>query len=111
MAIQKRDLGIRRYCKWTGRFKDSPINLTGYGAKMQIRSIKDNAVLADLSTENGKIVISPSEGTITMTLLSAETALITEHKGKYDFLLVDSEGENIPFMEGEVTISQGVTIP
>lgn len=112
MAIQKHNITIRKYCKWTARLSNSSLDLTNYGAKMQIRSVKDNSLISELSTElgNGKIVISVAEGTITMTISSSETATFTEQNGRFDFLLKDSEGEYIPIFEGDVTIEEGVTV-
>ena len=112
MSIPKYNIEIRKYCKWTLVLSEISLTLTDYGAIMQIRS-KDNTEIIELSTadDNGRIVIDVVNSTITLTILSAETALFEYREGRYDLLLIDPDGEYIPFLEGAVNIIEGVTIP
>ena len=90
----------------------SPINLTGYTAKMQVRGkIKDTDPIVDLSTENGGITIVMGEDTTTMTVYipASVTTGILVSKGVYDLELTDTLGDIYRLMEGSVTISKEVT--
>ena len=54
---------------------NAPVNLTGYTASMQVRQFVDSTtLLTEANTSNGKIVITPATGTITITLPASETA-------------------------------------
>ena len=58
---------------------------------MQVRSTVDAAdVLLTLTTENARIALGGSAGTITMTISAADTAAITWSKGVYDLELVNA---------------------
>lgn len=51
--------------------------LTGYTARMQIRTAAGGTMLEELTTENGGISISGAAGQITLTLTDTETAAIS----------------------------------
>lgn len=85
-------------------------DLTGYSARMQIRSRVDGQIIADLTTDNGKIAINGAAGKVTLTLTAVETAAIVTG-GVYDLELLPA-GENadaIRILEGVVTLSKEVT--
>lgn len=94
-------------------WKDStgtPINLTGYSARMQVRqSVVSPDVLLELSTTNGKISISPITGTITLIFSEATTAAITWKRGKYDLEVVALNGAVTRLIQGEISVSQEIT--
>lgn len=84
------------------------VNLTGYTARMQIRNRIGGDTIASLTTENGKISLGGSAGTITLTIAAADTAAITEG-GVYDLELVSGGGIVTRLLEGSVTLSKEVT--
>lgn len=94
-------------------WKDSsgtPINLTGYTAKMQVRqSVSSPDVLLELSTTNGKIQITPATGTVTLVFDATTTAAITWKRGKYDLELTSTGGTVTRLLEGQIAVSQEVT--
>jgi len=108
MALPVYNITLRRNAKWILVVSEISFDLSDYSGKMQIRSIKDSSVLAELSTLNNKIVIDNTVKTITLTLTTTEIKAITQNKGKYDFILI-KQGEGTPLFEGEVTIISGVT--
>lgn len=62
----------------------TPFDLNGYSARMQIRrDVNAVTTLLDLTTENGRIALGGTEGTIALTLTPAETATLTDD-GVYD---------------------------
>lgn len=85
-----------------------PINLTGYGARMQIRDAT-GALIADLSTQNSKIVLGGASGTIELVISAAETTLMTFTTALYDLKLIAPSGDEIRLLQGKVTLSVGQT--
>jgi hypothetical protein len=66
-----------------------PIDLTGYSAKMQIRSSPTSTeVIVDLTTENGGIIIDEENGLVTAYIDSDATAALDAlANGAYDFFI------------------------
>lgn len=92
----------------------TPINLTGYTARMQIRADHTaDAVLIGLNTENGRIALNtPSTGGIELKITAADAEDITWTSGVYDLELVHMVGQeevvqNILY--GNVTVRRNVT--
>lgn len=108
MTVPKYDINLRTNAKWTLVISNISFSLADYTGKMQIYSTKNDLVLFELSTDNGKIVIDDTNKTITLTLTTAEIALTTEKKGIYDLVLIKSS-EGTVILEGGVTITSGVT--
>ena len=82
-----------------------PVDLTGYTARMQIRSspLSPNVIL-ELTTENGRIVVDGLLGKVTLILDNVTTAGLTFKKAVYDIELIDPAGKIPPFIQGNVTL-------
>lgn len=86
------------------------INLTGYTARMQVRASHSSAdVLLSLTTENSRITLGGVAGTITLSLLAADTAALTWEWGVYDLELISGGGLVYPLLEGRVRVDREVT--
>jgi hypothetical protein len=85
-----------------------PMDLTGYAAHMQIRDTA-GAVICDLSTENGKIVLGGLAGTIDLTIPLSETSLFTFTTAAYDLKLTEPDLTQDRVVQGVVSLSPGVT--
>jgi hypothetical protein len=87
----------------------TPIDLTGYTARMQIRSNKaSNTALADLTTTNGKLAIDGPNGKVTITIPATDTEGYAFTTGVYDLELVN--GSIVTrFIQGKVTVDPEVT--
>lgn len=86
------------------------VDLTGYTARMQIRSsVRNPDVLVALTTENSGITLGGTAGTIDLLLTSTQTGAITARAGVYDLELIDSTGVVTRLLQGEVEISPEVT--
>lgn len=85
-----------------------PINLTGMTARMQLRrQFASDVALLSLTTENGRITITPLEGKITLSISATDTALLTG-SGVYDLELVN--GPTVSrLLEGSFNICNEVT--
>lgn len=88
----------------------APVDLTGCKGRMQIRAkVQDDAVLAELTTENGGVEIIPLDGEITLSIDAVTSAALGFRTGVYDFEIEYSTGVVERLFEGKVTLSPEVT--
>jgi len=88
---------------------NTPVPLSGYTARMQIRSsLTSTAVIQELTTANSGIAIDTTYSTITLLLTAAQTAALTFTTAVYSLELV-SGVEVIPFCTGTLTLVQEIT--
>lgn len=87
----------------------TPIDLTGYTARMHIREdIDDATYIRESTTANGEIVLGGIAGTITFAISAEATAALTFDTGVYDLELVN--GNDVTrLLRGDVTLSKEVT--
>lgn len=94
-------------------WKDSggtPINLTGYTARMQVRrKYSDPVILLNFTTENGAIVLGGALGTIVVTGLATLTDDLPAKPCVYDLELISASGFVTRLIEGAATITPEVT--
>lgn len=85
------------------------VNLTGYTADMQVRDVNNNLIV-ELSTANGKAVITPATGTVTLTLTAAQTAPGLLPAGSYTYALnlTDSSSNVYQILQGAFVVSASV---
>ena len=88
----------------------TPIDLTGYTARMQIRATVDSStVIHELSTANGELTLGGTAGTITFGIPAATTAGFTFDEAVYDLELTDASGVVTRLLKGNVYLSPEVT--
>jgi hypothetical protein len=93
-------------------YKDNgvAVNLTGYTARMQVRSTLESATtVVELTTANGRIALGGAAGTISLTISATDTAGLTAGRGVYDLELVSGSGIVTRLLQGVCTISRNVT--
>lgn len=83
-------------------------DLTGCALKMQIKNAT-GAVILELSTDNGGIVLTPASGLFSLVFTHAQTAAIAVDSGVYDVQLTDSAGEITTLFGGDVMFMGEVT--
>lgn len=89
---------------------NSPIDLSGYTARMQIRAkLEDTTTLLELTTANNRIALDNTNKTITLTVSATDTALITWTSGVYSLELVSAGGVVSTLISGNVTVKKEVT--
>ena len=87
-----------------------PVNLSGFTARMQVRSDVDSeTVLLELTTENGGILIDSANSTIKLYLSAFSTAAITWEKGIYSLELTSSSGVVTELLEGNITMLKEIS--
>ncbi len=93
-------------------WKDStgtPVNLTGWTARMQIRpSVKSATIYLELTTENTYITLGGTAGTISIDVPASITEDITWECGEYDLELVNGTFVK-RLLEGNVTVKKEIT--
>ncbi|CAB4122175.1 hypothetical protein UFOVP26_109 [uncultured Caudovirales phage] len=113
--IQKINLTIEQGATFRYKFawvdtKKRAINLTGYTARMQIRAtVEDVAILAELTTSNGGLVVSEISGIVSLLMSDTQTSAFNWTKGVYDIELISPNSEVYRMVSGSVTVSKEVT--
>jgi hypothetical protein len=75
---------------WKAGRPPMPVDLTGWTARLQMRSEIDAAtVLLSLTTENGGITLGGTDGWIDLFISAEDTADITWRSAVYDLELVE----------------------
>lgn len=94
-------------------WKDSagtPINLTGYSARMQVRKdVTASSQVIECTTVNGRIVLGGALGTITFNIASADTASIQRGMYVYDLELISGSGSVKKLLKGQFEVLGEVT--
>jgi len=88
------------------------VDLTGYLARMQVRSsLEATAVIVELTSANGRIEIDGADGEILLKLTAAETAALPSGAYLYDLELVSSsDPDDVQrLIEGRFVVSRNVT--
>ena len=83
---------------WGG---NSPVDVTGYQAALQIRDRKDRLML-ELSTANGKISVGSADGKLNFSGNETETRLI-DRVGTWELELTAPNGDVYRALSGIVT--------
>jgi len=93
----------------SGGLATSPANLTSYTAALQIRSLPSSPTkVLDLTTENGGITITGSEGKVAVHATAAQTAAIDDGVYVYD-CEINSGSVITRLVQGQVVVSPEVT--
>ena len=88
---------------------DTPVDLTGYTARMSIKDKIGGAVLHSLTTENGGITIDTAAKTILLSIPAATTEDFTWSRGVYDLEMVSATGKVTRIISGRIVLSREVT--
>lgn len=85
------------------------VNLTGYTADMQVRDVSNNLIV-ELSTSNGKAVVSPGLGQVTFSLTAAQTEPNVLPAGNYNYAInyTDTAGNVYQILNGAFTVVASV---
>lgn len=87
----------------------TPVDLTGYTARMQVRDCQNGVVALDLTTENAGLVLGDATGTITFFVSDTDTENVTFDRCLYDLELVEPGGDVVPFLAGTFIFKDQVT--
>jgi hypothetical protein len=88
---------------------NTPVDLTGYTARMQIRSSLDSTtVIQELTTTNGGVILDNTLKTITILLTAAQTTALSFNSVVYSLELV-SGTDVYTFCSGTLTMVKEIT--
>jgi hypothetical protein len=88
---------------------NTPVNLAGYTARMQIRpTLASTTIIQELTTANGGVVIDNVLKTITILISASQTTVLNFSTAVYSLELVAGT-EVVPFCGGNVTLVPEVT--
>lgn len=88
---------------------ESPVNLIGYAARMQVREKHTSKTpLINLTTENGGMLLGGEAGTIDLYITDENTANFPAKDYVYDLELISS-GEVYRLLEGKFIVTPEVT--
>ena len=88
-----------------------PRDLTGYTARMDIRDKLTDTLVLSLTTENGRIILGGTAGTIRRLISATDTAALTLAEKEYDLELLDGLLAVRRLFQGAVTVSKERTHP
>lgn len=102
---------FRRTFTWKTGSSLTPVNLTGFTARMQVRKkITDPDPVISLTTSNGGIVLTnPTAGEFEIVITDTLTSALTIKTGVYDLEFVAPGGDVSRLMQGAVEVSPEVT--
>jgi len=86
----------------------TPIPLSTYTAKLQVKQLVRSKPVIELTTENDGIVLN-DQGQIIITFLPSQTSMLQHNKYIYDLLLIRSSTNKEYIIKGEITVYLGVT--
>lgn len=95
----------------SGGIATVPINLTGYTAALQIRSLPEDptAVLSLATGGNGITIPTPTDGTVVVQATAAQTRAIIPGTYYYDIEITSTGGIVYRLAQGQVVVSAEVT--
>ena len=100
---------LQRSITWSDSARN-PYNLTGYTARMQVRStVSSSTIIIELTTENGRISLGTGEWNVNLTIASAATAALTPGLYVYDLEIVSGSGVVTRLIEGNFKVKAEVT--
>ena len=94
----------------TGGASPTPIPFNGARALMQVRrTTNEQDALFEASSTNGKIVLHPTSGLISIYFSETDTSNMTFTEGVYDIIVKLSNGKVYRVLEGAFIVVDGVS--
>jgi hypothetical protein len=87
----------------------SAVNITGYTARMQLRSLPNDSVAVLTLTNTSGITIDGPTGTLAVRATAAQTAAISAGPYYYDLEITSPTGVRTRIVQGELNVNAEVT--
>lgn len=87
----------------------TPINLTGYTSRMQVRKFASSATPILTFTNSSGMTITAGSGVIDLAITAAAMAMVPAGSYQYDLEIIDSSGEVIKLLAGKFDVEAEVT--
>lgn len=101
--------GFKTYTSGGQIMYNTPVSLTGYTARMDIKTEVGGTLLYTLSTTNSRIVLDTTDYEIELILTDAETQALTFEEGVYTLEMEAPGGDVTPILTGKVTVHDEIT--
>ena len=90
---------------------NTPVDLTGFAARMKVKNKVGGTELFELTTENGRIVLDVANARIELVIDAEDTEEITWKKGVYDLEMVSPDGTPVvtKLLTGRISVVGEVT--
>lgn len=85
-----------------------PVDLSGYTARLQVRSAPGGTLYADLTSAGGQITINGAQGRIDAVVPAVTTAAWTFEKAEYELQIYNGSGTPTSLVKGIVALSPGI---
>jgi hypothetical protein len=100
---------LQRSITWSDSAR-TPYNLTGYTARMQVRSdVTSSTIILELTTANGRITLGSTDWNVNLLVAANVTAALTPGLYVYDLELVSGGGVVTRLIEGNFKVKAEVT--
>lgn len=114
MRVQKENLSVPQGTTYRHkieyRYPDgSPVDLTGFTARMQIRETVDSAVVLWEADFGSDIVIDGKNGDVFLKIPAVDTETWGWSMAMFDLEIISQTGEVTRIMEGRVRVTPEVT--
>lgn len=118
MTAVKKDLYIEQGATFTFSFQwvrgetaetATPVDLTGFTGRMQIRQAQKKPVLAEVASGDGVTLIESAQGRVEISFSDLKTDGLTFPKAVYDLEMEAPDGTVYRLLEGNVTVSPNIT--
>jgi hypothetical protein len=93
------------YCDPT----ETPIDVTGWTALLQLRTSPGSVVLLSL-TDSAGITVGTTDGTFAVAMTADQTAAL-DQDCCYDLLVTDTGGTKTRLVEGSVSVDLAISVP
>jgi hypothetical protein len=87
----------------------SAVDITGYTARMQLRSLPNDSVAVLTLTQASGITIDGPTGTLAVRATAAQTAAISAGPYYYDLEITSPTGVKTRIVQGELNVNAEVT--
>lgn len=87
---------------------NTPVELTGYVARLIVKDKVGGVTLFEMTTDNGRIVLDPLSHTITLSVTATDLAAQKWVKGVYELELESPSGVVTKLMGGAATVAKEI---
>jgi hypothetical protein len=100
---------LSRVITWRDSARN-PYNITGYTARMHVRSaVESTSLILELTTANSRISLGGATGQVTLSVAADVMATVPADKYVYDLELVSSTGVVTRLVQGNFVVRGEVT--
>jgi hypothetical protein len=87
---------------------NTPVDLVGFAARLQVKDKVGGTLLFTMTTENGRIEIDTAARTITLKITAEDTAALLWKKGVFELEMVSATGDVAGILSGTIVVTREV---